>query len=142
MIQFIQFLNKLSCGSVSIDNVERNSATIYRNLLRILLPNVCSFAIFYIGYGLPHRVLLLSLSPYTVYNLLAGSSQYSQLSIESVIRLLCRTVLHRSSLLTSSKCKVTLLLHRSVNCLSNSIQHPASRIHSKNTRAATTSKLL
>jgi hypothetical protein len=56
-------------------------------------------AILYVGYGLPFKVLNTGSQP--LYNLLTGSSHHSRLSIESEIRPLCRTVFHRSSLLTS-----------------------------------------
>jgi hypothetical protein len=39
-------------------------------------PMSSDLAIFYAGYGLPHRVLILGLSPYTIY-LQGGSHQYS-----------------------------------------------------------------
>jgi hypothetical protein len=41
--------------------VERYSPKISGNPLRILLSNV------YVGYGLPHRVLIMGLSPCTIY---------------------------------------------------------------------------
>jgi hypothetical protein len=65
-------------------------------------------AIFYVGYGLPHRV---NIGSQPLYNLLAGSYQYSQLSIESEIRPLCRTVLHRSSFDIFKSCNEVASLH-------------------------------
>jgi hypothetical protein len=57
--------------------------------------SMSDLAIFYIGYGLPHRVLILGLSPYAIY--LQVAINIVDLSIESEIRPLHRTVLHRSS---------------------------------------------
>jgi hypothetical protein len=75
-------------------DVERCSPTISGNPLRILLLNACSCYIL-------RWLWFASQGPYIgsqpLYNLLAGSYQYSRLSIESEIRPLCRTVLHRSS---------------------------------------------
>jgi hypothetical protein len=56
-------------------------------------------AILYVGYGLPNRVP--NTGSHSLYSLLTGSFQYSQLSLESEIRPLHRTVLDISSLLTS-----------------------------------------
>jgi hypothetical protein len=56
-------------------------------------------AIFYVGYGLPFKVFYYGFQP--LCSLLSSSSQYSRLSIESEIRSLSITNLHRSSLLTS-----------------------------------------
>jgi hypothetical protein len=56
-------------------------------------------AILYVGYGLPFKVFYNGSQP--LCSLLSSSSQYSRLSIESEIRPLVITNLHRSSLLTS-----------------------------------------
>jgi hypothetical protein len=68
-------------------------------------------------------LVCLTQGPYTgsqpLDNVLAGSYQYSRLSLESEIRPLCRMVLHRL-LLKSSNHVVTLLLCTSVNL---SVQH-------------------
>jgi hypothetical protein len=74
--------------------VERFSPTISGNLLRILLLNVCSC---YIQCWLWFASQGPNIGSQPLYHLLAGSYQYSQLSIESEIRQLCRMVLHRSS---------------------------------------------
>jgi hypothetical protein len=78
----------------SIGNVERCSPTISGNPLRILSLNVWSC---YILRWLWFASKGPNIGSQPLYNLLAGSYQYSWLSIESEIRLLCRTVLHRSS---------------------------------------------
>jgi hypothetical protein len=56
-------------------------------------------AILCVGYGLPFKVFYYGFQP--LYSLLSSSSQYSRLSIESEIRPLLITNLHRSSLSTS-----------------------------------------
>jgi hypothetical protein len=76
-------------------------------------------AIFYVGYGLPHRVLNTGSQP--LYNLLAGSYQYSRLSIESEIRVLRRTVLHRSSFDIFNSCSDVASPHVCHFFLSNTL---------------------
>jgi hypothetical protein len=74
-------------------------------------------AIFYVGYGLPHRVQILGLSPYTIYLQVAINIVGCQQKVRS------GRFAEQSStdpLSTSSNYVVTLLLRMSVNL---SVQH-------------------